>query len=137
MDLNQEMSNPKVEIGEPRDWYIATWRKTYEELLGSAEPALSRTIDRFRDYMTDENDLFFNGTPLSYAMSELITSEYPGLPAYFDGLELSRELEAAITPPGDYPGRFHPDTDPDYDWSAVRNRVRPVFAKWRNRFVNL
>jgi hypothetical protein len=123
-----------LDPSEPRDWYIATWRKVFEELLGSAEPSLSRTIDRWREPMADENDIFYNGTPLSYAMAELIKSEYPDLPDYFNGREISRELEGAITPAGDYTVGCFPDVDPDYDWTAVRHRVRQVFDAWRNEF---
>jgi hypothetical protein len=127
-------ANSRTDPGEPRNWYITTWRKVYDELLGSAEPALSRTIDRWRRFMADENDLFYHETPLSYAMGELIQNEFPHLPDYFNGLQLSRELEEAITPPGEYAERFCPDLDPQLHWAGVRRRVRHVFDRWRHEF---
>jgi hypothetical protein len=121
-------------FGHPRDCCIAIWRKTFEELLGSAEPALERTIDHWRKYMADENDMFYHEAPLHYATAELIHCEFPDWPFRLHRANLAEKLEAAITPAGDYPGRYCPDTDPSYDWAAARLRVRDVFDQWRHEF---
>jgi hypothetical protein len=115
----------------PRHWYIAAWKKTFEELLGSAEPALGRTLECYQDQMADKNGWFYTETPLHYIVWQLGPAELRESLDVERQRRLRHELEAAITPPGDYPGRYFPDTTANYDWEAVRSRVRNVLINWR------
>jgi hypothetical protein len=117
-----------------RNQCIATWRKTFEELLGDAEPYLTQNVTHWQDWMFGEESKtswFYHDTFLSYIVHELIPKDVETHLSGDQMMKLMHELELAITPPGDYPGRFAPDVDPEYDWDAVRRRVADVIAKYR------
>src|SRR5436190_5611938 len=70
--------------------YFLYWRAGLKSLLGWPEDRIEQWAEKFRDYLSNEDDIFFNNAPAKYVLGEYLNEKHPG---WIDKLKEKKGLE--------------------------------------------
>jgi hypothetical protein len=107
-------------LREAMDSFLATWTMILDRIGGW--PA-----ERIADYANDQHAcfrsaFFLHDSPIGIVAARLLPEDLKA-PLLFSIRQICIAIDVGFTIPGHH---WHPDLDPNYDWTAARNRVHAV-----------